>query len=97
LFQGIQFKQVGDRLGEANTYVSLGAIESSQGRIADMRQDYEQALALYQAIDDLFSVGRALVYYGDALFAAGEGGVVRKTQHLTSFPFRDTLCPQELM
>jgi len=37
-----------------------------------MNRYFQQALPLYQAIDDLFSLGRALVYYGDTLTAIGD-------------------------
>jgi len=72
------YRAVGARPGEANTYLSLGTIHGSQNRVQEMHQHFQKALALYQAMDDQYSLGRALAYYGDALSDLQDGEAVRQ-------------------
>jgi len=59
-----------DRLGEANTLLSMGMMEPGleAGRIR-----FGEALSLYQAIGDLYSVARGLYYYALYLLEHGQG------------------------
>jgi tetratricopeptide (TPR) repeat protein len=63
------FRQVGDRLGEANCYLA-------QGRVALEQKDYQKALTLhtdayrlYQHIQDAYSQAR-LLYYRSLVYEA---------------------------
>jgi tetratricopeptide (TPR) repeat protein len=62
------FRAVGDRLGEANTVLSMAGMETDPEAGRDR---FEQAVALYRAIGDVYSVARGLYYY--ALYLRDHG------------------------
>jgi tetratricopeptide (TPR) repeat protein len=70
------YRELGDRLGEANTIRNLGDVALAQGRYEEAAGRYEEALALYcqigawlgeaHAIDSLGEVARAQERYEEA-------------------------------
>ena len=59
------FRQVGDKLGEANVHLSLGGLKREEKDLAGARKDFEGALSAYRAIGDQYSEARALYRLGD--------------------------------
>ncbi|MCS6883034.1 MAG: hypothetical protein RMK84_18885, partial [Oscillochloridaceae bacterium] len=65
------YRQVGDRLGEANVYAAQGRIALIGGDQAAADRLLVQAIAIYEAIGDRYSVPVQIGNYGWALRRAG--------------------------
>ncbi len=63
------FRAVGSRLGEANTLLSMAGLESE---LEAGRAQFEQAMALYQAVGDPYSIAYGLYYYARYLLEHGQ-------------------------
>ncbi len=61
------FRAVGDRLGEANVLLSLGAVDRSAGKTVEAKSRFQTALTIYESIGERYSRGRALYRLGDCL------------------------------
>ena len=59
------FRQVGDRLGEANVLLSFGQMKLTEGDTKGARSDFQTALQTYRHIGDQYSQARALYRLGD--------------------------------
>ncbi|MBC3844054.1 tetratricopeptide repeat protein [Streptacidiphilus sp. 4-A2] len=77
------YQQLGDRLGEANTFYSLGRARRQDGDLAGSAELAERALAVYQELGDglgeansLWDLGRVRSAMGQDTDAAGAGAAV---------------------
>ncbi len=59
------FKEIGAKLGEANTYLSIGGMKRTEKDAAGAKNDFKNALTIYKLIGDQYSQGRALYRIGD--------------------------------
>ncbi len=59
------FRAVGAKLGEANIYLSLGAIQRVENHLGEARTYFQNAFQSYQVIGDGYSQARALYRLGD--------------------------------
>jgi len=66
------YRQIGDRLGEANTLRALGNLALAEKRIEDAVRQCSEAATIYQAINDRLGLAGALGYLARALRAAGQ-------------------------
>lgn len=58
--QGL-YREIGDRLGEANCIKSLGDIALRRSEHAEARRRYEEALPIYEEFGDPYSLARCLL------------------------------------
>ena len=58
------YRQIEDRLGEANTRKSLGQLRSKQDRVEEAEAHFAQALQMYEAIGERYSIAITLTYRG---------------------------------
>ena len=72
------FRDVGDRLGEANTILSLSDVARSQGDYSQADEGYRTALSLYQAIGDRYSQARVYYRTGDSKRDQGDAEAARR-------------------
>jgi hypothetical protein len=77
------YRQVGARLGEANTLCGLGSLRDDPGQAL---QDFLAAQAIYVQIGDQYSQGRnLLMYIVQAQAQVGDGeGVLRSLDEATA-------------
>lgn len=61
------YREIGDRLGEANVLRSLGEVARLQGRYDEARDLYQQALPTFREIDDRLGEANTLRGLGEAL------------------------------
>jgi tetratricopeptide (TPR) repeat protein len=66
------FRQVGDRLGEANVYYSMAKIDMALDDVDAAKRYLDQALALHMLIGDRYREARDRNYRSDILVALGE-------------------------
>jgi tetratricopeptide (TPR) repeat protein len=59
------FKQVGDKLGQANVRLSLGEMTNDP-------EEFEEAIRLYEQIGDRYCIARGKGHYGSMLMDSGE-------------------------
>lgn len=61
----VLYKQINDRLGEANTLLGLGELQRKLGRNEQARTAYDQAITLFKQIDDRHGEANAQFKLGD--------------------------------
>ncbi|MBP1468798.1 tetratricopeptide repeat protein, partial [Candidatus Chloroploca sp. M-50] len=71
------FQAVGDRLGEANCLIGCGKVRLIEGKREEADQLLQQALALYQAIGDRWSIAAQTANYGWALHHRNQPAAAR--------------------
>jgi tetratricopeptide (TPR) repeat protein len=70
-------REVGHRLGEADTWDSLGVAYHHLGRHVDAIAAYQRALALYRDHGNRYNEAGTLVRLGDTCQASGDAGTAR--------------------
>jgi len=63
------YRQIGDRLGEANALAGLGDAALAQARYGEAEGFYQQALPMYRQIGGRLGEANALAHLGDAALA----------------------------
>lgn len=66
------FRQLGDRIGEATTLTRLGLVRSDQGHHAEAARLHEQALTIFTEASDELAAIDTLINLGHALRALGQ-------------------------
>ncbi|MBV8217950.1 MAG: tetratricopeptide repeat protein, partial [Solirubrobacterales bacterium] len=66
------FRETGDERNEARVLIRLGVVEFLSGSPEGMLKWSEQALPIYERLDDPEGIGRSLHYIADSLRDAGE-------------------------
>ena len=66
------YRQIGDRLGEANAVQALGDVARMQARYEEATERYEQALPIYRQIGDRLGEATTLVSRARLAIATGE-------------------------
>ena len=70
-------EELGDRLGQAETWDSLAYANHHLGRHGRAIECYQTAVDLYREFDDRYNEADTLVSLGDAHRAAGDAGSAR--------------------
>lgn len=65
------FKEVGDRLGEANTIAAKGLLEFARNHPNDAENLMREALRIFERISDQYSIGKTLFNHAAALANSG--------------------------
>ena len=66
------YREAGDERNEASVLLLLGGVGFISGSPEEMRERSEQALAIYERLDDLDGIARAVFYLAEGLRDAGE-------------------------
>jgi predicted ATPase/DNA-binding SARP family transcriptional activator len=66
------YREAGDELGEARVLARLGGVDFISGSPAGMVKRSEQALAIYERLDDLDGIARSVFYLAEGLRDIGE-------------------------
>jgi len=66
-----EYKQQGDRFGQAQTMVSHGVLREQQGRSAEARQAYQDAAFIFESLHDYRWVGNAYRQLAESWFSEG--------------------------
>jgi tetratricopeptide (TPR) repeat protein len=65
------YREIGDRLGEANALQSLGEVKRMQGAYAEAEQLYYASFKIYASIDDKYRQGATLLSLAEVYGALG--------------------------
>jgi len=85
------FREVGDKLGEANCIKRLGDIALRRSDHAGAKARYEEAVARYREFGDPYSLGRGLAYLGKVLDGAARAAAVAEARQCFAGIVREDL------